>query len=300
MMTTLRQVRLTCDLCGDPSNVQTQTIGLDGKTFEIDLCPKDDADLSRFAAGYITKARKVTARRRHRRGAAPKRSANATGPEREKGIREKGIFVYGILPADIEVAAEMRGLGEQPGPLRIVRSHGLAALISELEPSGRLGTPDDLNAHREILDGTATEVPVVPLRFGTILASEDAVADELLAAHHDEFADALAELDGRVEFVVHGRYAGQRVTPSREEATRALVEAMRGHCVASVEREPADERDGVHVAFLVDADQERDLERVIENLARDWDGQIELELLGPTAAYDFVETVSVRGGLRPS
>jgi hypothetical protein len=31
-------------------------------------------------------------------------------------------------------------------------------------------------------------------------------------------------------------------------------------------------------------------ERVIGNLARDWEGRIDVQLLGPMAAYDFTET----------
>lgn len=288
MMATLTEVTLTCDLCGASDDVQTQTIGLDGKTYEVDLCRKDRDGLTRLAAGYIGKARQVSARRSARRNARRSRSKTPAARARAKE-KPPGILVYGVTPDDVEVAGETPGVGEQPGPLRIVQSDGLAAVISELGPSGQLGTSDDRKAYREILDGTAMEVPVVPLRFGTVLASEDAVADELLDVHHDDFAGALKELEGRVEFVVRGRYVGEAATPARAEATRALEEAMQQHCVASVAREPDDERDGLHVAFLVDTDQERDVQRVIGDLAGRWEGRIELELRGPTAAYDFVD-----------
>jgi hypothetical protein len=68
--------------------------------------------------------------------ATSKQAAKATGSQ-----QGKGIYVYGILPADIEVAVEMPGVGESPGLLRVVRSDGLAALISEVDLSGRLGSP---------------------------------------------------------------------------------------------------------------------------------------------------------------
>ena len=346
-MATLTQVTLTCDMCGDATDVQTQTIGLDGKTFEIDLCPKDSKRLNQVAAGYVSKARKrkpgseIPARgqaagSRHgkARASRSKQQAAKGGSAKAKAAgsqQEKGIYVYGILPADIEIAAEMSGVGESPGLLTVVRSDGLAALISEVDLSARLGSPDDLRTHREILDATATEVPVLPVRFGAVLTSKDAVAGELLATHHEEFVDALEQLEGRAEFVVKGRYLqeavlsevlsenkqaarlrdkirgkdpdatrdarielgeiiSQAVTAKREEDTRAVVEAMDGHCVASVVRQPADELEAAHVAFLVAADQESDVERVIEDLARDWEGRIEVQLLGPMAAYDFVGT----------
>jgi hypothetical protein len=217
-----------------------------------------------------------------RKAKTASQSAPAAGPR-----RDKGIYVYGILPADVQMAAQTPGVGEPPGLLRVVRRGGLAALISEVDASGRLGSPDDLRAHGEILDATAAAVPVVPLRFGEVLASEDAVAEELLAAHHDRFAAALDELEGRAEFVIQGRYLKDTVAAGREQDTRTLAQAMDGHCVASVVRQPADELDAIHVAFLVEAGQQNDIERVVENLARDWEGRIEVQLLGPMAAYDF-------------
>jgi len=284
-MTTVTQVELTCDVCGGTSDVRTRKFELDGQAYEIDLCRKDGDALGRVAAKYMGKARKVSARRRREQhGGRPRKRAKTSRPK-----PQKGIFVYGILPADIEVAVGIPGVGEHPGPLRDVRFDGLAALISEVDPSGRLGSPDDLRTHREILDAAAAELPVLPLRFGTILANEDAVTEDLLAARHDEFAAALDRLEGRTEFQVKGRYVTEEVA-RREEDTRALRQAMEGLSVASVVREPAHERDAVHVAFLVPADQEPEVERVIEDLSREWAGRVDVQLLGPMAAYDFAET----------
>jgi gas vesicle protein GvpL/GvpF len=70
-----------------------------------------------------------------------------------------------------------------------------------------------------------------------------------------------------------------------------LRQAMERLCVASVAREPTHELDAVHVAFLVAVDQEREVERVIEDLAHEWEGRIDVQLLGPMAAYDFAGTV---------
>jgi hypothetical protein len=313
-MATVTQAQLTCDVCGDTNDVKTRTFELDGTAYEIDLCRKDGNALGKVAARYIAKARKVTARRRRRRrnGRPRSRAASAASGDgtggRAAGSRKatkasrsqqnKSIYVYGILPADIEVAGDIPGVGEHPGLLRDVRCDGLAALISEVDSSGRLGSPDDVRTYREILDSTAAEVPVLPLHFGTIMASEDAVAKDLLAAHHDEFAAALDRLEGRTEFQVKGRYVEdailgedkQAVKARRQEDTRTLMQAMERLCVASVARELAYELDAVHVAFLVTVDREPEVERVIEDLAHEWEGRIDVRLLGPMAAYDFAET----------
>jgi Lsr2 len=65
-MTTVTRVTLTCDLCGDVEDVTTWTFGLDGKTYEIDLCRKDGRALDRIIARYIAKARKVSTSPGHR------------------------------------------------------------------------------------------------------------------------------------------------------------------------------------------------------------------------------------------
>ena len=230
----------------------------------------------------------------------------------------------------------MPGVGDPPGQVRVVRSDGLAALVSEVDTSRPLGSPQDLVAHEQIVDATAAEVPVLPARFGAVMESEEAVAEDLLAANQDEFDDALQELEGRAQFVVKGRYVEQAILTEvlsenrqaarladklrdadldasrdgriklgeiinvaldakRRRDTRALGDAIEGHCVASVVREPTHELDAVHVAFLVETDGESEMEQAIEELARGWDGRVNVRLHGPMAAYDFVGSVLPEG-----
>jgi hypothetical protein len=263
--------------------------------------------------------------------AAPARASRTSGDQ-----QQTGIYVYGIFPADIEVTAEQRGVGDPPGTLQVIRSGDLAALVSEVNLARPLGSPEDLRTHKDLLDASAADMPVLPMRFGAVLASEDAVAHELLHEHQDEFAQALSELEDPTEYVVSGRYAEQAIldevlsenrqaarlreqirntdadatrdariqlgeiisdaiTAKRGADTRVLGERMAGHCVASVVREATHERDAVNVAFLLDASQEKDLERVVEDLAKAWAGRAEVRLLGPMAAYDFVRTTEPGG-----
>ena len=191
---------------------------------------KASSSKRKTAAGSAQKAsssrQKAAAGSAQKAGSASKRSA--TGPKRKTtGSRQKastgskrkttgsqpetGIYVYGILPADIELTSEMPGVGDPAGQVRVVRSDGLAALVSEVDVAQPLGSPQDLAAHQQIVDATAAAVPVLPARFGSVLANEEAVAEELLAANHDEFDDALKELEGRAQYVVKGRYVEQAI-----------------------------------------------------------------------------------------
>jgi Gas vesicle synthesis protein GvpL/GvpF len=242
-----------------------------------------------------------------------------------------GCYVYGILPGDVELDAHIDGVGNPPGPIRLVRSGELAALVSEVDLSRPLGSPEDL------LDSIIADSPVLPLRFGAVLTNEDAVAAELLEPNQDEFAEALDQLDGRAEYLVKGRFVekalleqilsqnseaaqladqirgadpdatrelriqlgeiiNNAVAQEREEGTRLLVSAMKDHCHASLVRDPTHELDAVNVAFLLDADEADELERVADDMRGRWEGLAELRVLGPMAAYDFVG--SPRGNQR--
>jgi len=253
-------------------------------------------------------------------------------PDTESGAgagEQTGYYVYGILPGDVELTEEIRGIGDRE--VRLVCDGDLAALVSEVELIGPLGTAEDLEAHKEILDSVAAGAPVLPLRFGAVVTSEDAVVSELLEPHRDEFAAALEELEGRTEYMVKGQYdesavleeilsedseasrlreqiRGQdadatreermklgeiisnAIAAKREEDTEQLVSRLADHSVASVVREPTHELEAVHVAFLVDEEEEDDFVEVAEDLEADWEGRVELRLLGPMAPYDFVGT----------
>lgn len=239
----------------------------------------------------------------------------------------RAIYLYGIVPADVEIADDARGVGE-PGTVALIRHGDVAALVGDLNLDRPLGTPEDLLAHERLLDATATEVPVIPIRFGALVTGPEAVTD-LLAAHHDEFARALGQLDGRAEYVIKARYeeqavlrevlteqpeaAGLRdqiqrlpeaatrqarirlgeivtraVEAKREADTQALIAELTPVSVLLSAREPTHERDAAHLAVLVDAARAGELRELVDGFADRWSGRTNLRLLGPLAPYDFV------------
>ena len=257
--------------------------------------------------------------------------AAPTGPEQARKLGQYGCYVYGIVPADVEPAGEVRGVGDPPGRVQLVRRGSLAALVSEVDLTARLGTPADLQAHAQILDAAAVEVPVLPLRFGTVMATRDAVAGELLAVYQEAFAAVLKEAEGRAQYVVKGQHVAQAVlaealaelpeaaslakqirgkdpeatrharirlgeiiskaiTAKRTADKRALSEVVAPHCVAAVVREPTHELDAVHVAPLVEITRQDELEQALSDLTSNWEGRIEIRLLGPMASYDFTHS----------
>ncbi|NKY34538.1 GvpL/GvpF family gas vesicle protein [Nocardia speluncae] len=238
------------------------------------------------------------------------------------------VYVYGIVPADVEPEARATGIGDPPKEITVVRFGEIGALVSDV-PDRPLGTPQDLTAHSELLDGSAAVAPVLPLRFGAVMSDAQAVERELLQPNHDEFRAALHELEGKAQFVVKGRYVEQAIlrevldenaeaarlreqirsapeevtrdarmalgeiiyrsiADKRAADTRLAVDVLASVRPAVGERPPTHDQDAVHLAVLVDLSQRGELEEALAGLTEQWNGRIRLGLLGPMAAYDFV------------
>ncbi|MCW2877587.1 MAG: hypothetical protein JWQ95_1687 [Sphaerisporangium sp.] len=158
----------------------------------------------------------------------PGQAGEAAGAAGVPGEQATASYIYGILPGDVELTPEVRGVGDPPGEIRLVRHDDIAALISDLRLNRPLGKPKDLMAHQQLLDDVASEVPVLPLRFGAVMESPEAIVRELLAPHHDEFRTALDELEGRAQYVVKARYEEgtvlREVLQEQPEASRLREE----------------------------------------------------------------------------
>ncbi|HET7016244.1 MAG TPA: GvpL/GvpF family gas vesicle protein [Streptosporangiaceae bacterium] len=140
-------------------------------------------------------------------------------------------YIYGIVPAGVRAPRGESPVGDGGHRVATIRHGTIAALTSPVDLSVPIGTPDDLVAHQRILDAVASRAPVLPMRFGAVLAEPDAVKRELLADHHDEFAAGLDQLSGTVQYVVAGRYDQDVVLTeilTENDQAGALAAAIRG------------------------------------------------------------------------
>jgi len=133
-------------------------------------------------------------------------------------------YVYGILPSAARTRTGLCGLGDKPARVTFIRYRRIAAAVSGVPADRSLGTPADLRAHAGVLDALARSSAVLPMRFGGVLADENAVVTELLEPHHGAFADRLDRLNGHAQFTIKGRYLGdvalREVLAERPEVMR--------------------------------------------------------------------------------
>ena len=237
------------------------------------------------------------------------------------------IYVYGIVPADVQVEDDAQGIGG--AKVEVIREGDVAALVSPIKTDQAIGKPEDLQTHAELLDGTASVAPVLPLRFGAVMTDAESVAEELLRQHHDDFAQALQQLEGHAEYVIRGRYDQKKflsdlldesdqaralrddiqakpedasrnsrialgeliaktVEAKRQSDTQTVVGQLEDVAKQVTVRDPTHEWDAVHVALLAEVDREGDIHEFVNGLNEKGKGRVNLRLLGPLAPYDFV------------
>ncbi|MCF2587244.1 GvpL/GvpF family gas vesicle protein [Brevibacterium sp. UCMA 11752] len=157
----------------------------------------------------------------------------------EDTVVDSDKYLYGIVLTDSGLPSGADGV--QAGQLHTVSSGRVAAVVSDLVEPDILGTPDDLRAHIEVLDGIATTQPILPLAFGTVVPGDTDIAGEVLAPREAEYTEALEKLSGHAQFTLLARYdrdtvLGEIILDNPEAAE------LRGRIVGTSEDETRTER----------------------------------------------------------
>jgi hypothetical protein len=124
-----------------------------------------------------------------------------------------GSYVYGIVPAGVRLPDDLAVIPYDGGGdgIGLVTAGDVAAVVSDVRTDRPLGTRADLTAHEQALNALAAVTTVLPMRFGAVVADDDAVAEELLEPHQDYFLRSLEQMRGLVEFSLRGDYVQEAV-----------------------------------------------------------------------------------------
>jgi hypothetical protein len=129
----------------------------------------------------------------------------------------------------------------------------------------------EVRAHWRVVEAASKAATVIPVRFGTVMADDRAVADELLAPQAERLTALLRALAGQVQLGVKGEYeedALLREVVREAPAVKALRERVRNL------PEAAGYYDRIRLGELVAAEVER---------RRGQDAGLALERLAPHA-----------------
>ena len=105
------------------------------------------------------------------------------------------VLIFGVIAAGEAAPPETRSI-----------AHGDVAAIVHDAAAEPMTATALVRAHSRILEQAAATATVLPVRFGTAMASDDAVVAEFLAPQHDVLAARLARLAGTVQLTVKAFY----------------------------------------------------------------------------------------------
>jgi hypothetical protein len=128
------------------------------------------------------------------------------------------IYAYGICEAQAtEITEGRRGLGG--ARLRALRADALAAVYSRHRSLRPRPSRDDVLVHERVLEAVMERGPVLPLRFGTRLGSEQDL-EAALRERCEELLPALDRVRGRVELGLRVLGAGPEPSSRAKQSGR--------------------------------------------------------------------------------
>jgi hypothetical protein len=235
------------------------------------------------------------------------------------------VYVYGVTRAGTAAPDAKGVLG---APVTLVELDGVAAVVSAVPDERVRAKRRDLLAHSDVLQAAHAHGVVLPLRFGTLFASEDELRSAFLEPRRAELLSRLASFDGLCELRLRASYhdqdavLGEIVADDAQiarlrEATRSgrateadlvrlgelvakeyerrrardraqIVDALRGAAREVVVDEAADEVTVAKASFLVEDRRRPAFDAALESLALRLRHVVDLTCIGPLPPHSFV------------
>lgn len=117
------------------------------------------------------------------------------------------------------------GVGNPPGPVRLLRHRDLAAVVSDVpddyhaEAEGLRGMRRDMRVHSGVVNHVIESATILPFRFGVVFPDDESVVERLLRPRMAQLARYLDALEGSVEITL-------RVSSVEEQALREAIVAQ--------------------------------------------------------------------------
>jgi gas vesicle protein GvpL/GvpF len=233
------------------------------------------------------------------------------------------LYCYGVVSAH-DAPPPRRGVGDERVEQVV---HGRLAALTSRAPASVRARRRDLLAHMNVVAAAFEAGPVLPLRFGTVFESEEALVRDFLVPRERELGKLLREVDGQVELRVTAHYRddallaeivreNSRVATLRDATrggaghpalvelgelvaaevqartardSRALLERLRASSVRYDVGEEQIEYQLLRASFLVDRKRVAAFESELERFSAEQAGRVDVKLVGPLPPHSFVE-----------
>ncbi len=247
-------------------------------------------------------------------------------------------YVYGIIPTSKSQTFGLSGFPPRPEEVYTVVYRGLGCVVSNYlgEDFASLSREDlvrCLMAHQEVVERVMKDYPILPVKFGTLVAG-DSFVQRLIEQGHRRFAEALTRLDGTVEMEVAatwdlkrvleeigreeeiatmkqalanrppaevleqqiraGRIVKEFLDRRRDEYQQRMVESLKATAVDVQPNALVADEMVMNVAFLIARAREEEFDKQVGELDRLFDDRINFRVIGPLPAYSFSTVELVR------
>lgn len=110
-----------------------------------------------------------------------------------------GKYMYCIICSSEPRQFTTRGIGERGDIVHTVPFMNLAAVVSDSPIVEYESSRRNMMAHTLVLEEVMRDFTLLPVRFGTVAPSAEAIQEKVLKRRFGEFHGLLQELEGRVE-----------------------------------------------------------------------------------------------------
>jgi hypothetical protein len=239
------------------------------------------------------------------------------------------IYLYGIIPAQLGLVSDCKGVADLP--VYTVPVGGVAVLVSYLDIGQTDINLEDAVKHVRVLETAMKQAAVIPVKFGTAVGSFESIR-KLIAAKSDLLKQELQRLRDKYEVGVKTYWKKEAVlvelkqrfkdhsdliARAQAEPHAALELGQRVECVVNEFRTKMENTVHPYLSaaatentigetlsaemlyngsFLVNAAQDEELKKRVEQTARKYPELVEFHYTTWLPPYNFVKiTLSRRG-----
>jgi hypothetical protein len=244
------------------------------------------------------------------------------------GQKPENTWLYGVIPANARLQELKRRRDRLPDNVRVVKLGDLGVIVGDAPVEDAKATRDQALAHARVLETAVLDAPVVPFRFGTVLA-DGTLDSQLLEPWHDELAQLLESVKDCVQLTLKATYdedavlreivsSNPEIAQLREqtrdgddiasrdsrlllgELVSMALEQLRQRDVTTIVERLSPLADGsrfeplegefmaLNAPFLVERGRTAEFEEAAGALADQQAGRMTFTLLGPMPAFDFI------------
>lgn len=244
-----------------------------------------------------------------------------------QGGRFTGQYLYAIID-DGSAPRSLGDIGIDRASVFAISQGRIAAVVSVATEKRVRPERAKLTAHHGVIKQLMKEASVLPVAFGTIARSAQAVRD-FLAANREALGKQLAAVRGRVEMglrvswdvpnifeyfvdrhqelkdlrdAVYGKQRGpsqddkielgrlfdRLLAQDRQTHAETVLEVLSAHCVETKQNKPRKENEVMNLACLVERQALKAFEDGVLRAAARFDNNFAFDFNGPWAPHNFV------------